>query len=72
MTTGSDPIDAAMQRNDVLDVIGRSLASCQPYGPPFHVDPGELLRNIEECGYTFRLTTHEERRSKNDQFGPSR
>jgi hypothetical protein len=27
---------------------------------------------IEEGGYTFRLTTHEERRAKNDQYGPSR
>lgn len=61
-----DSIDRAWLHNDFLDALGRSLASCEPKGPPFHVDPGELLRNLEDCGFTYRLTTHEERAAKNE------
>jgi len=64
--TDRDDIDEAMQRNDFLDVLTRSLASC---AEPIRAD--ELLRNIEDCGYTFRLTTHEERLARNLRRGES-
>lgn len=55
-------VDAGMQRLDMLRVIELALASCaQP------IQPGELLRNIEEGGYTLRLTTSDERRQRNDR-----
>lgn len=56
-----DDMDDAMQRNDALRVIGLALAS---QGVP-DVDPAALLRDIEEGGYTFRLTTHAERLAHN-------
>ena len=65
----SDDIDRGMQRLDVRRVIELALASCEPKGPPFHVDSGELLRNIEEGGYTFRLTTGDERREMRERSG---
>lgn len=63
----TDEIDAGMQRLDMLRVIELALQSCQPYDRPGTYDPGEVLRNIEEGGYTLRLTTHAERRAKNDR-----
>jgi hypothetical protein len=72
-----DDIDEAMQRNDFLRVLALALASNgivdpDPTDQYRLIDCAPILRDIEEQGYTFRLTTHEERRAKNDQYGPSR
>jgi hypothetical protein len=56
-------IENALQRNDALRVLELALAS---QGSP-DVDSAALLRDIEEGGYTLRLTTHEERRMRNDK-----
>ncbi len=63
-----DSIEGNVQRVDAIRVL-ELAASSQGYpdinGPSF-------LRDIEEGGYTLRLTTHEERRRRNNQWGPSR
>lgn len=56
-----DSIDSALMRNDALRVLSLSLAS-QGHQD---IDAGALLRDIEEGGFTLRLTTHDERIAKN-------
>lgn len=56
-------LDAALRRNDGIDALQRSIASV---ADPIR-DAAEVLRNLEECGYTLRFTTAEERREKNDR-----
>jgi hypothetical protein len=55
-----DSIEAALQRNDALRVLDLALASngCD-------ANPASVLRDIEEGGYTLRLTTKEERLARN-------
>lgn len=56
----TDPIDDAMQRNDAIDVLSRAIYSVKEPG----AHAAEVLRNIEEGGYTLRLTTREERAAR--------
>ena len=75
--TTPEEIDEAMQRNDALRALALALASNgivdpNPYDQYALVDCAPILRDWEEQGYTFRLTTHAERKAKNDEFGPSR
>ena len=59
----SDSIEGNLQRVDAIRVLELAAGS-QGYpgvnGPSF-------LRDIEEGGYTLRLTTHDERRLRNDR-----
>ena len=50
-------VENGMQRLDALRVLALALAS---QGCP-QVDEASLLRDIEEGGYTLRLTTADER-----------
>ena len=56
-----DSIDGNLQRVDALRVLELALAS---QGVPT-VNGPSLLRDIEEGGYTLRLTTSDERRRRN-------
>lgn len=62
-TATPEPLDAAMERNDAIRVLALACAS---QGYP-DVNAASLLRDIEEGGYTLRLTTAAERREKNDR-----
>jgi hypothetical protein len=65
--TPDDDIEQALIRNDMGRVLVLALAS-QGYTQSDSEAVGlALLREIEEQGYTLRLTTHEERRAKNDR-----
>ncbi len=55
-----DTIEGALQRNDALRVLALAVGS---QGQP-DMDVASLLRDIEEGGYTLRLTTHDERRRR--------
>jgi hypothetical protein len=59
-TIMGDSIEAALQRNDALRVLGLALASNGS-----DADPASVLRDIEEGGYTLRLTTDDERLDRN-------
>jgi hypothetical protein len=60
-----DSIEGALQRNDALRVLALALASNgMPVGPN---EVASVLRDIEEGGYTLRLTTHEERHARNEE-----
>jgi len=59
-------LDAALQRMDALRVLSLALAS----QGLLDVNAASLLRDIEEGGYTLRLTTNEERLAHN-QHGES-
>ena len=63
-----DSIEGNLQRVDALRVLELACAS---QGFP-EVNAPSLLRNIEEGGYTLRLTTRDERRLRNAEHGPSR
>jgi hypothetical protein len=58
-----DSIEGALQRNDALRVLQLALASngIVVYAATLTA----ILRDIEEGGYTMRLTTHEERLARN-------
>lgn len=56
-----DSIEGNLQRVDAIRVLELALAS---QGVP-EVNAPSLLRDIEEGGYTLRLTTHDERRRRN-------
>lgn len=58
-----DSIEGNLQRVDALRVLELALAS---QGVP-DVNAPSLLRDIEEGGYTLRLTTHDERRRRNER-----
>ena len=62
----ADDIEAAAQRNDMARVIVFALLS-QGYiaGTDAPSIGLAFLRELEDCGYTLRLTTHEERLEKN-------
>lgn len=65
MTEQDDPILAALQRNDMGRVLALALSS-QGYANTDSEAVGlALLREIEEQGYTLRLTTAEERFRRN-------
>lgn len=72
-----DDMDEAMQRNDFLRCLALALASNGIVDPDPNeqyrlVDCAPILRDLEAQGYTFRLTTHEERYARNMATGPSR
>jgi len=58
-----DSIEGNLQRVDALRVLELALAS---QGYP-QVNGPSLLRDIEEGGYTLRLTTRDERTRRNDR-----
>jgi hypothetical protein len=58
-----DSIEGNLQRVDAIRVLELALAS---QGVP-EVNAPSLLRDIEEGGYTLRLTTNDERRRRNDR-----
>ena len=58
-----DSIEGNVQRVDAIRVLELALAS---QGVP-DVNAPSLLRDIEEGGYTLRLTTSDERRRRNDR-----
>lgn len=61
----TDSLEAALRRNDMGRVLALALSS-QGYVSTDSVNAGlALLREIEEEGYTLRLTTHEERLARN-------
>lgn len=65
-----DSIEGNIQRNDAIRVLGLALAS---NGLPVSSRAvASILRDIEEGGYTLRLTTHAERLARNTESGPSR
>lgn len=55
-----DELDQSLQRNDAIRVLELAIASVGTPTP----DAAGVLRNIEEGGYTLRLTTREERAAK--------
>jgi len=64
--TDNDEIMDALQRNDMARVIGLALASQGYIKTELSPSLGlAFLRELEECGYTLRLTTDEERREHN-------
>jgi hypothetical protein len=65
-----DTIEGNLQRNDAIRVLHLAIASNLTDLPLSMV--GSILRDIEEGGYTLRLTTTDERRRRNDATGPSR
>lgn len=65
-----DGILAALQRNDMGRVLALALASQGYVQTDSEVVGLALLREIEEQGYTLRLTTHEERFARNSREDP--
>jgi hypothetical protein len=65
-----DSIEGALQRNDAIRVLALALASNG--WPATSAEAAAVLRDIEEGGYTLRLTTRDERSRKNSEHGPSR
>jgi hypothetical protein len=57
-----DSIEGNLQRVDAIRVLELATSS---QGHP-DINGPSLLRDIEEGGYTLRLTTHEERRARSD------
>jgi len=62
---GVNDLDEAMQREDFLRVLALALAS---NGVSSRL-ARSILDDIEEQGYTYRLTTHDERFRRNDPEG---
>ena len=62
-----DSIEGNLQRNDAIRVLALALAS---NGHP-EANAAAILRDMEEGGYTMRLTTHAERLARNLESGPS-
>lgn len=58
-----DSIEGAMQRNDAIRVLALACAS---QGYP-DINAASLLRDIEEGGYTLRLTTNAERLTRTER-----
>jgi len=58
-----DSIEGAAQRNDAIRVLHLAIASNDRDLPLSVV--AAILRDIEEGGYTMRLTTDDERTAKN-------
>jgi hypothetical protein len=59
-------IEDALQRNDMARVITLALCSQGYVQTDSHKVGRAFLRELEESGYTLRLTTHEERRRRRD------
>lgn len=64
-----DSPEGMMQRADALRVLGLALASNGIPNADAHAPA--ILRDIEAGGYTFRLTTHDERRRRNALGDPA-